>query len=441
MPDKRKPGGTRGKREAKKPRAPEPIGFATMGLRSELIAATERLGWLAPTAIQRQAIPLVLEGHDLFGAAQTGTGKTGAYALPIIQKLAEAGPAPALKPHCVVIAPTRELVRQIGEEFTQLARGLPVRAMTAYGGTSDRSQKSALSEGREVLVGAPGRVLDLMRQGYLQFTRVSFCVLDEADRMFDMGFINDIKTILNHMPSRRQTLLFSATLPPEVKRLAQDHLYYPQEARVGPTAPPKELKHELWPTAADKKYANLVHLLNNEYETVLIFCRTKKGTAELARRLSREREAVAAIHADRTQKERERALARFKAGDIRVLVATDVASRGLDIEGIDLVVNYDVPHDPEDYVHRVGRTARVQRPGLAVTFVAPGEEPIVRRIESFIRQRVDRRQEAISGQGAGSPRRKRTSKKTTAGSAASPSPPARKNKGRRQSSRGRRRGE
>jgi len=390
VPDKRKPGGTRGGREDRKPPAPDAEGFGALGLRGELTAATERMGWLVPTEIQRRAIPLINAGHDLVGVAQTGTGKTAAFVLPILEKLVGLDPAPALNPYCVVLGPTRELAQQTAQQFLDLGEGLGLRVMTAYGGTSDRPQSTMLASGVEIVVGAPGRIFDLMRQGYLQYGQLVYVVVDEADRMFDMGFIDDVKSILNRMPSRRQTLMFSATVPPQVKRLAQDYLIYPQEVRIGRSAPPKELSHEVWPLSADQKLPALRELLSGDHDSAVVFCRTKKGTAELARRLSREGESVAAIHADRTQKERERALGRFKAGEVRVLVATDVASRGLDVEGLALVVNYDVPRDAEDYVHRVGRTARVHRPGLAVTMMTPDEGRFLARIEQFIGSKIQR---------------------------------------------------
>ncbi len=420
MTDKRKPGGTRSRAEDKTPPAPAPGGFRGLGLGSVICDVIEKQGWITPTPIQQQAIPMVLEGHDLFGVAQTGTGKTGAFALPLIEMLLAKGPAPPLNPFCVVLGPTRELVQQIGKQFEELSAGSNIRVITAYGGTSDRPQSTALAEGVEVVVGAPGRVIDLMKQGYLQFASLQFCVLDEADRMFDMGFIDDIKLLMNRMPSRRQTLMFSATLPNQVKKLASDYLYYPKEIRLGTVAPPKALSHELWEAGPDDKFDALVKLLQTEVEKVLVFCKTKKRVGDLAKRLAREaNESIQAIHADRTQIERDRALALFKDNKLRVLVATDVASRGLDIDDVDLVVNYDVPMDPEDYVHRVGRTARAKKSGLAVTFVSRDEERYIAKIERFIKDKIRRlggpsgaeQKPRSSGGGGGSdrPRRRKPS--------------------------------
>ena len=373
--------------------------FEILGLCQPVLDAIARQGWPEPTPIQREAIPVVLSGQDLFGVAQTGTGKTAAFALPILHQLSQQPPAEPLKPYCVVLAPTRELVQQIADQFELLARDLSLRILIAHGGTSDRPQTSALAAGVEIIVGAPGRVFDLMKQGYLQYAALRYCVLDEADRMFDMGFIDEIRNILNRMPARRQTLMFSATLPQAVKKLAADYLFYPEEIRIGTTGPPKELNHEAWPVRSDRdKEQALRELLDQEHECVLVFCRTKLGASQLARMLSRWGEKVASIHGDRMQSERERALESFREGRVRVLVGTDVASRGLDIEGIDLVLNYDTPRDPEDYVHRVGRTARAKRSGIAVTFVLPDEARALKRIEQFIKASVPRR----GGEGRGS---------------------------------------
>jgi ATP-dependent RNA helicase RhlE len=392
MPDRPRPGHTRGGHEDKKPHAPEPGGFAAFGLRPELLRNIEHLGWLAPSPIQHELIPLALAGHDLFGVAQTGTGKTAAFALPVLQQLTGLPPAPPLQPYCIILAPTRELVQQIEQQFALLGAGLNVRTAAVFGGVSDRPQISALNAGVEVVAAAPGRLLDLMGQGWLNFSSLRFCVLDEADRMFDMGFINDIRKILNRMPSRKQTLLLSATLPGAVKQLAAEFLFYPREVRIGPVAPPTALKHELWPVPSEAKQAALMTLFTPDLDSALVFCRTRSRADSLARKLGKAGERCAALHSDRTQNQRDRALAQFKAGDVRVLVATDVASRGLDVDGIQLVVNYDVPLDPEDYVHRVGRTARAKREGKAVTFAAPEESKYVQRIEKFLGQKIDRRQ-------------------------------------------------
>ena len=367
---------------------PAGSGFESFGLRPELMANIVRAGWQQPTPIQQQLIPLALEGRDLFGIAQTGTGKTAAFALPLLQQLAEMPRARQLEPHCLIIAPTRELTQQIEQQFKLLGAGLKLRSATVYGGVSERPQIEAMKNGVEILVATPGRMLDLISQGWISLASLSFCVLDEADRMFDMGFIRDIRKILAMTPRAKQTLLLSATMPDEIRRLSADFLIEPREVKIGIAAPPAELTHELWRMDGLAKQDALMTLLTPELDSAIVFCRTRSRADSLARRLTREGERCAALHSSRSQSQRDRALADFKSGRIRVLVATDVASRGLDIEGIELVVNFDVPMVPEDYVHRVGRTARARRTGRAVTFAAPEEEKYVSRIEKLLGKRI-----------------------------------------------------
>lgn len=392
------PSHTPGGHEQKKSPKSEPSGFAAFGLRPELLLAVEKLGWTLPSPIQHEAIPPVLAGHDLIGLAQTGTGKTGAFVLPLLMALSAMPPAQPLHPYCVILAPTRELVQQIDSQIKVLGQGLRVRSMSIFGGVSDRPQISMLSAGVEIVIATPGRLLDLIGQRWVHFEKVTHCVLDEADRMFDMGFILDLKRILNRMPSRRQTLLFSATMPPEIQRLAQEFLYQPREVRMGAATPPPELNHEIWELDATEKNAALDQLLREDFDSVLVFTRTKHRADSVARRLSRSGEAVAVLHSNRSQNQRDQALASFKQGQVRVLVATDVASRGLDVIGIGLVINYDPPRDPGDYVHRVGRTARAKRPGRAVTLLAQDEFQYVRKIEQLLKQRIPRRQQQLQPQ-------------------------------------------
>jgi len=390
MPDRPRPDHTRGRHPDKKPHV-EHSGFAALGLDPRLLRNIERQGWPLPTPIQHEVVPRALENHDVLGVAQTGTGKTAAFALPILQKLLDHPPAKALHPLAVVLAPTRELVQQIEQTFTLLAEGTGIKVASVFGGVADRPQISALNNGVEVVVAAPGRLLDLLGRGWVNFTQVEFCVLDEADRMLDMGFIQDIRKILNRMPSRRQMLLLSATLPPEIKKLAAEFLYHPQEVKIGASGPPPELRHELWEVNADDKPLALDRLLSEPHESILVFTRTRHGADKLARRLLRDGAGpIGILHADRSQNQRDRALAQFRTGEVRTLVATDVASRGLDVTGIELVVNYDVPRDAEDYVHRVGRTARAKRPGLAVTLVTPEENKYIKKIEQLVGQAIDR---------------------------------------------------
>ncbi|MBN2081098.1 DEAD/DEAH box helicase [bacterium] len=390
MEPQKTPGRTRGGPEPKKSPKPEATGFAEFGLARELLRTVERLGWATPTPVQQEAIPPVLAGHDLIALAQTGTGKTGAYLLPILTVLIDRPRAKPLNPSVVVLAPTRELVQQIDEQVKSLGAGLGIRSMTIFGGVSDRPQISQLMAGVELVVATPGRLLDLIGQRLVHFAELTHCVLDEADRMFDMGFIADLKRILYRMPARRQTLLFSATMPDEIKRLTREFLYQPREVQLAPSKPPEELSHEVWELEPDDKNEALARLLREDYDSVLVFTRTKHRADRVARQLARGGENVAVLHGDRSQKQRDLALDRFKQGDARVLVATDVASRGLDITGIGLVINYDTPRDPDDYVHRVGRTARAKRQGRAVTLLTADEAKYIRKIEQLLKQRIDR---------------------------------------------------
>ncbi len=369
--------------------------FAELGLKQVLLDNIKRLGWTRPSPVQERVIPVALSGQDLYGIAQTGTGKTGAFALPILNALIDREPASPLKPQAVMIAPTRELVGQITEQVNALAELSTVRAVAVYGGVSDGPQISALNEGREIVVAAPGRLIDLMQHGWMQFDDLTHVVLDEADRMFDMGFILDLSSILNRMPARRQTLMMTATLTPAIKKLTTDFMFYPEEIRIGRTKPPSRLKHNLLEVSAEGKERALAKVLNErDWQSVLIFCRTKKRTDDLARSLARDGRKVSSMHADRLQSERAEALRLFKEGKLKVLVATDVASRGLDIDSVELVVNYDVPMDPEDYVHRVGRTARAGEAGLALTLADRSEGRGVQRIEKFIGERINRHGES-----------------------------------------------
>jgi len=390
MKPSKSPGRTRGGPEPKKSPKPDATGFAEFGLAPDLLRAVEKLGWTTPTPVQWEAIPPIMEGHDLIGLAQTGTGKTGAYLLPILTVLIDRPRAKPLNPGAVILAPTRELVQQIDEQVKALARGLELSSMTIFGGVSDRPQISQLMTGVDLVVATPGRLLDLIGQRMVHFAELTHCVLDEADRMFDMGFIADLKKILYRMPARRQTLLFSATMPAEIKRLTREFLYEPREVRLAPSKPPEELSHEVWELGFDDKNRALSELLREDYDSVLVFTRTKHRADRVARQLARDGENVAVLHGDRKQKQRDLALARFKQGQARVLVATDVASRGLDITGIGLVINYDTPRDPDDYVHRVGRTARAKRQGRAVTLLTADEAKYIRKIEQLLKQRIDR---------------------------------------------------
>jgi ATP-dependent RNA helicase RhlE len=346
--------------------------------------------------VQEQAIPLVLAGRDLMAGAQTGTGKTAAFALPILQRLsafASTSASPARHPvRALVLAPTRELAVQVAESFRDYGTKLPLRSTVVYGGVDMNAQIEQLRKGVEVLVATPGRLLDHVQNKTVMFNQVSVLVLDEADRMLDMGFLPDIKRIIALLPRERQNLLFSATFPDEIRTLAKTLLRNPAEVQVAARNAAAELvSHVLHPVAREKKRELLAYLIQTRgLRQVLVFTGTRIGANRLAHQLRRDRIHADAIHGDKSQAEREAALADFKSGKTAVLVATDVASRGLDIEGLPQVINFDVPHSPEDYVHRIGRTGRAGLPGEAISLVAPQDQEAMAAIERLIKKRIER---------------------------------------------------
>jgi ATP-dependent RNA helicase RhlE len=367
--------------------------FDTFGLAPELVRAVRDLDYKEPTPIQKQAIPHVMEGKDLLGCAQTGTGKTAAFALPILHSLLGEPRRGKTRrvPRALVLSPTRELANQISESFTDYGKHTGIRNTVVFGGVSQKPQADALREGIDVLVATPGRLLDLYEQKLVDLGSVTHFVLDEADRMLDMGFILDIRRIIDKLPRERQTLFFSATMPYDIRRLADSILKDPVEVAVTPVATPAELVEQfLYYVEKTDKAELLVHLLKDsaEIKNALVFVRTRHGAERLSRQLSRAGVKVEAIHGDRTQKARERALERFKEGDIRVLVATDVAARGLDIVDLSHVVNYDLPEEAEAYVHRIGRTGRAGSAGVALAFCALEERSRLTAIERLIRRHV-----------------------------------------------------
>ena len=361
-----------------------------------LAATVAELGYDEPTPVQEQAIPLVLEGRDLMAGAQTGTGKTAAFALPILQRLApgaSTSASPARHPvRALVITPTRELAVQVAQSFAEYGSKLPLRSTVVYGGVDMNAQIAQLRKGVEVLVATPGRLLDHVQNKTVMFNQVSVLVLDEADRMLDMGFLPDIKRIIALLPKQRQNLLFSATFPEEIRNLAKSLLTNPAEVQIATRNAPAELvTHVVHPVQREKKRELLSYLIQTrELHQVLVFCGTRIGTNRLAHQLRRDRIQADAIHGDKSQAEREAALAEFKAGKISVLVATDVASRGLDIEGLPQVINFDVPHSPEDYVHRIGRTGRAGLTGEAISLVSPEDAEALAAIERLIKRRIER---------------------------------------------------
>ncbi|MCL2075254.1 MAG: DEAD/DEAH box helicase [Betaproteobacteria bacterium] len=375
--------------------AAPPLAFAALGLAPELLRAVAEAGYTTPTPIQVEAIPLVLAGQDIMGGAQTGTGKTAAFTLPILQRLlplANSSPSPARHPiRALALTPTRELALQVFESIRTYAKYTPLRAACVFGGVDIKPQIAELRQGVEILVATPGRLLDHVEQKSVHFNEVMALVLDEADRMLDMGFIPDIRRIMNLLPQKRQSLLFSATFSDEIKRLADSILKAPVLIEVARRNQVSEtVAHRVYPVAEGKKRSLLIHLLESgEIRQCIVFTRTRQDCARLARELERARLGANAIHGDKSQSERLKALDSFKSGETRVLVATDVAARGLDIEDLPYVINYELPHVPEDYVHRIGRTGRAGRSGQAISLVAPPEFLYLAEIEKLIKFRIE----------------------------------------------------
>jgi ATP-dependent RNA helicase RhlE len=362
--------------------------FDALGLTGAVLDAIRDAGYTEPTPIQHQAIPLVLKGRDVIGLAQTGTGKTAAFTLPIIERLI-GGPR---RTRVLILTPTRELCVQVEGSFQKYARHAPLSVVSVYGGVPLEPQQKELRAGVDVVVATPGRLIDHLERQNVSFDDLEVLVLDEADRMLDMGFAPQISRVVSNVPAYRQTLLFSATMPPEVEALARKYLRKPIVVQVGRrSAAASTVKHYVYPVPRDRKSALLADLLKREaLESVLVFTRTKHGADRVVRHLEREGIQAAAMHADKTQPQRTRALEDFRSGRVRVLVATDIAQRGLDISGITHVVNYDVPQQAEDYVHRIGRTGRAASDGDAFTFMAPDEIAMVRTIERVIGQEIPR---------------------------------------------------
>jgi ATP-dependent RNA helicase RhlE len=362
----------------------------------ELLRVVAEQGYSEPTPIQVKAIPPILQRRDVMGAAQTGTGKTAGFALPLLQLLApqaNTSLSPARHPvRVLILTPTRELAAQVEESVRTYGQHLPLRSTVVFGGVDIGPQKKALHAGVEILVATPGRLLDHLQQKSVNLSRVEFLVLDEADRMLDMGFIPDITRILAVLPKQRQNLLFSATFPDDVRRLAKELLHAPVTVEVAPrNAPPDLVSHLVYPVPTLRKRALLVHLVRaRDMRQVLVFVRMKRDANRLARQLVQDGVNAKEIHSDRTQTERMQALEDFKQGKVPVLVATDIAARGLDIEELPFVVNYELPHTPEDYVHRIGRTGRAGLPGEAISLVGPDEMKYLEDIERLLKRKLPR---------------------------------------------------
>ena len=367
----------------------EKTTFEHLGLDPVLLKAVLSLGYESPTPIQRDGIPLILAGHDVIGTAQTGSGKTAAFILPILQRLHG---QPRGRTRVLVLTPTRELAAQIEGALHDLGKGGNVRGKAVYGGVGMGSQQDALRGGVDVVVATPGRLLDHMERRNVDFRNLQVLVLDEADRMLDMGFLPDVTRIIKALPRERQTLLFSATMSSEVEGLAQNILRKPVRISVSPPhRPPSTIRHEAYPVPQHLKTTLLVRLLGREdMMSVLVFVRTKRRADRVARQVGQSGFSVARIHGDRSQSQREAALGGFRDGRHQVLIATDVAARGIDVLGISHVINYDVPAVPTDYVHRVGRTARAEAQGEALTLIAPEEENDFRGIEQILGRSVPR---------------------------------------------------
>jgi ATP-dependent RNA helicase RhlE len=365
--------------------------FSTLGLAEPLQRALRDEGYESPTPIQVRAIPPLLAGLDLLGCARTGTGKTAAFALPILQRLfSSSRPAPRKGARTLVLVPTRELASQVGQSFAAYGRHLRPTVAVVFGGVGQAPQVRALDRGVDVLVATPGRLLDLMGQGHARLERVETLVLDEADHMLDLGFLPDVKRILAAVPARRQTLLLSATMPAAIEELAQRILKKPVKVYVTPVASTAELVDQrLQHVARDDKPAALAGLLRDPgVRRALVFTRTKRGCDRVAKRLAASGIQAQAIHGDKSQGNRERSLAGFRDGKVRVLVATDIAARGIDVDDVSHVVNYEIPNVPETYVHRIGRTARAGAAGVAISLCAPEERELVRAIERLIRRPI-----------------------------------------------------
>ncbi|MBN9684950.1 MULTISPECIES: DEAD/DEAH box helicase [unclassified Corallococcus] len=366
--------------------------FDELQLTDSLLKAVKAEGYTTPTPIQAKAIPHALAGKDVLGVAQTGTGKTAAFALPILQRLSAKAPAGGARPvRCLVLTPTRELASQVSDSFVTYGKNLPLRHAVVFGGVGQNPQVQALRQGVDILVATPGRLLDLIDQGFVTLRALEVFVLDEADRMLDMGFIHDVRRVIKVLPPVRQTLFFSATLPPDIMDLARNILKEPVRVEVSPASSTADtVSQQVYFVEREEKRALLTHLLQDAkaIPRALVFTRTKHGANRVAKQLTAAGVRADAIHGNKSQNARERALDEFRAGTLRVLVATDIAARGIDIDGLSHVFNYDLPNVPEQYVHRIGRTGRAGASGQAVSFCDSEERAYLRDIERTIRRSV-----------------------------------------------------
>ncbi len=367
------------------------MSFEHFSLDARVLRGVKAMGYTEPTPIQEQAIPVVMKDRDVLGIAQTGTGKTAAFALPILQRLIAGRPQRHVR--ALILAPTRELAEQIHEVFVELGKQTRVRSLTIYGGVSKGPQIAALRRGAEIVVACPGRLLDLMGEGNVNLSQVEVLVLDEADRMCDMGFLPDVRRILKAVPQQRQTLFFSATMPSEIRQLADQMLNNPLTVQIGMIAPAKSVSHALYPVSRNLKKDLLLAMLGQTATgRVLVFTRTKHRARNLARDLAKQGYHAVALQGNMSQPQRQRALDGFRSGKVDILVATDIASRGIDVSDITHVINFDMPDTVDAYTHRIGRTGRVDATGEARTFMEQDDEPLVRQIEKLLGKRIERRE-------------------------------------------------
>jgi ATP-dependent RNA helicase RhlE len=365
------------------------VSFSSFKLHPQIAANVKAQGYDTPTPIQKQAIPPVLEGHDVMGLAQTGTGKTAAFALPILERLLT---GPRGKVRALIIAPTRELAEQIHVAIGELGKQTHLKSVTIYGGVNANPQIQKLRAGVEIVVACPGRLLDHINQKTIDLSHIEVLVLDEADRMFDMGFLPDVRRIIKHLPAKRQTLMFSATMADDIRKLAHEVLHKPVTVQVGHTAPANTVAHALYPVEQHLKTGLLLELLKHtDTESILIFTRTKHRAKRLGQQLEKAGYKAASLQGNLSQNRRQAALDGFRDGSYQILVATDIAARGIDVSSISHVINYDIPDTTDAYTHRIGRTGRAAKTGDAFTLVTREDEPIVRGIERVLGEKIERR--------------------------------------------------
>lgn len=367
------------------------ITFESFSFNPDLQEGLVSMGFKKPTPIQQQAIPVILEGKDLIACAQTGTGKTAAFLLPIMEHILR---SPKRHLNALIIAPTRELVLQIDQQVDGLGYFCGVGSIAIYGGNDGitwEKQKHALREGADIVCATPGRLIALLQGGTINFDHLQHLVLDEADRMLDMGFMDDIATIINYLPKKRQTVMFSATMPPKIRALAQKITQDPVQVNIAISKPAEAVNQQAYVLHENQKLPLLQKILENaDYSSVIIFCSRKDGVKQLEKTLRKTEQSMRAFHSDLEQAERESIMRGFKSRNLRILIGTDILSRGIDVEGVSLVLNYDAPPDPEDYIHRIGRTARASRTGTAITFINPADQKKFARIEHLMGMEVDK---------------------------------------------------